>query len=190
MFHLPFQSTTFPNLWSLICWEVIYKFLFYKKVFLLCLFLWQNLLSPSSVFPESSGCNFHCSKSRQPSEAASWSGFCTILASLCSPLSKEDPSFAFKGRSAQLSPTQGHPSWKGPIKALRVGLPKWKLSMSLKKWSILLTSPFLLGQKLHIHTHTHTLPQIYFCFHYYSCEELLCLLWCIQGLNVNNMVQL
>lgn len=164
MFHLPFQSIAFPNLWSLICWEVIYKFLFYKKVFLLCLFLWQNLLSPSSVFPESSGCNFHCSKSRQPSEAASWSGFCTILASLCSPLSKEDPSFAFKGRSTQLSPTQGHPSWKGPIKALRAGLPKWKLSMSLKKMkhSVNLSLP---SRPETSHTHTHTpSPKYIFAF--------------------------
>lgn len=131
------------------------------------LILWQNLLSPSSVFSESPGCNVHCLKSRQPSEAASWSGFCTSLSSLYSPLSslaEEDPSFAFKGRSALLSPTQGHPSWKGPIKA---GLPKWKLGMSLKKWSYSVNLSLSLPSRPEAsHTPTHTLPQIYFCFHY------------------------
>lgn len=59
---------------------------------------------------------------------------------------------------------------------------KMKYSVNLS-----LSSPSRPGTS---HTHTHTLPEIYFCFHYYSWEELLHLLWCIEGLNVNNTVQL
>lgn len=52
---------------------------------------------------------------------------------------------------------------KGPIKAMRAGLPRWKLCMSLKNEVFINLS--LLPPSRPGTTYTHTLPEI-FCFPY------------------------